>query len=163
MKLALFQNSAPFDILDQRLALSFDATHEAYYPEGFANSAITETVSITNPGQAPVQFELWARYETGQRDQLLRSGTLVPGAWAEVAISDPANPSGILVRPNAPFALVLKSDGELSATLRHDEKGPIVAALQHFNRRGLLGAFLAHGIPGGTISPLNSVLVVPQG
>jgi hypothetical protein len=110
------------EALEQRLALSLGANaQEIYYPDGFANSTITETVSITNPGMATVQYELWARYEVGQRDQLIRAGSITPGGWTDVEISDPANPAAIAVRANTPFAFVLKSDGQLSAALRHDD------------------------------------------
>ena len=110
--------------LEPRLALALGAgAQEMYYPDGFANSAITETVSITNAGMATVQYELWARYETGQRDQLIRSGSVAAGGWEDVAISDPAAPTAIAVRPNTPFSFVLKSDGQLTASLRHDDFG----------------------------------------
>ncbi|MBX3376716.1 MAG: hypothetical protein KF678_06905 [Phycisphaeraceae bacterium] len=110
--------------LESRVALSVgDGMQEIYYPDGFANASITETVSINNPGMTTVQYELWARYETGQRDQLIRSGSLAPGAWADVAISDPDNPGAIAVRPDTPFAFVLRSSGQVTAALRHDDWG----------------------------------------
>jgi hypothetical protein len=112
------------EALEPRLALSLGANaQEIYSPDGFANGAITETVSISNPDMLTVQYELWARYETGQRDQLIRAGTIAPGGWDDVSISDPANPSAIAVRPDTPYALVLKSDGQLTAALRHDDFG----------------------------------------
>jgi len=72
---------------------------------------------------ATVQYELWARDETGQRDQLIRSGSVAAGGWEDVAISDPAAPTAIAVRPNTPFSFVLKSDVQLTASLRHDDFG----------------------------------------
>jgi hypothetical protein len=80
-------------------------------------------VSITNPDMLTVQYELWARYETGQRDQLIRAGTIAPGGWEDVSVSDPASPESMVVRPDSPFSFVLKSTGRLTAALRHDDFG----------------------------------------
>lgn len=121
-------NPAHVESLEPRLALALGSgAQELYYPEGFANGHIVETVSIFNPGMATVEFELWARYETGQRDQLIRSGTINPGEWAGVLVSDPADPAAIAVRPDAPFSFVLRSDGELNAMLQHDDFGASAA------------------------------------
>jgi hypothetical protein len=132
MKLVLFQNAAPFEISEQRLARDFDATHEIYYPELTAEHGALESVSMVNRTTSPVRFELWARYAAGGQDQLLHAGEVPPGAWKSLAIADTDGP---LVTPGVPFALILKSDGPLAATLRHDEAAvlapshPVLTAL----------------------------------
>lgn len=124
MRLLDSEQALILETLEPRLALSLGASaQEIYFPDGFANSRITETVSISNPDMLTVEYELWARYETGARDQLIRAGSIVPGGWADVSIADPANPSAIAVRSDTPFSFVLKSNGRLAATLRHDDFG----------------------------------------
>jgi hypothetical protein len=112
MKFALFQNAAPFEISDLRLARGFDATHESYYPEVVADGS-SESVSVINREARTVQFELWAVARAGRHERLLHRGSIAPGAWRRLSVVDRSACSS--------FALVLKSDGPLSATFRLDD------------------------------------------
>lgn len=120
----------PFDVmeaLEPRIVLSGgDLTFALYSPEGFAHDSVTEVVTISNSEDVAADFQLLARYETGERDQLLAEGTLAPGEIREITIASAGDPDGRLVRKATPFALELCSDGELSATLRHDDFGGVI-------------------------------------
>lgn len=107
-----------FDALEPRALL--DALSFALYsPEGFASDQINEFVPITNPNGQAAQYELWARYETGQRDQLIASGTIAAFSRGGVTISDSQNPGATVVRKDTPYALELLSSLPLTATLSH--------------------------------------------
>lgn len=117
------------ETLESRILLSGHDTlvNELFYPEGFAHEGITEVVSIANPGFADAAYELWARYEAGVRDQLLSSGSLNAGERLELDISTAGAPDAMLVRSGVPYAFELRSDGNLAATLKHDDFGGATA------------------------------------
>ena len=111
-------NASGFDALEARALL--DALNFTLYsPEGFASDLINEFVPITNPNNQAAEYELWARYETGERDQLVASGTIAALSRGGVTISDSQNPSATVVRKNTPYALELQSSLPLTATLSH--------------------------------------------
>lgn len=117
------------ETLETRILLSGHdgLVNELFYPEGFAHEGITEVVSITNPSATDAAYELWARYEAGVRDQLLSSGTLGVGERLELDISTAGAPETMLVRSGEPYAFELRSDGQLAATLKHDDFGGATA------------------------------------
>lgn len=110
------------EALEPRVLLSHLPV-EVYYPEGFAHDNVTEMVSVHNPGAVAATFELWARYEVGERDQLLASGVLGPQEQTEIMLAEAGEPGSRLVRKSTPFALELESDQPLTASLRHDDFG----------------------------------------
>jgi hypothetical protein len=110
--------------LEPRVLLaSSPLTFEAYYPEGYANNTINEYVPITNHGEVEVEYELHARYEWGERDQLISSGRIAPHSRGGVTISEAGRADDRLVRDDVPYALVLKSTAPLSATISHYDFG----------------------------------------
>lgn len=114
------RTSTLFEPLEPR-ALLAALTEHLYYPEGFANSRIKETVSLSGFESTDTEYEIWAHYETGQRDQLLKSGIVHGRIREDIRISDPVEPGAILVRENTPYALEIRSSAKLEATLRHDD------------------------------------------
>lgn len=113
--------------LEARVLLAADGLDFSIYSaEGFVHDEVTEVVTIANGEDVAAAFELTARYETGARDQVLASGSLAPGEIREIVIASAEDPGARLVRKATPFALELCSDGELSATLRHDDFGGVI-------------------------------------
>jgi hypothetical protein len=111
-------SASGMDALEARTLL--DALNFAIYsPEGFASDQINEFVPIVNPNNQAAEYELWARYETGERDQLIASGTIAALSRGGVTISDSQNPGATVVRKNTPYALELLSSLPLTATLSH--------------------------------------------
>lgn len=113
---------ACLDQLEPRVLLSHTngLDHTVFYPEGFVHDNISEAVIISNPTASDSPYELWARYEVGQRDQLLASGVLEAGRREDITLATEGGAIR-LVRSNTPFALELKSNHSLVATLRHDD------------------------------------------
>ncbi|HYE01840.1 MAG TPA: hypothetical protein VD963_01260 [Phycisphaerales bacterium] len=111
--------------LEGRLLLGADPLpFTYYYPEGFSHDQINEFVSISNPNESAVSFELHARYETGVRDALIESGTIGAGSRGGVTVN-----RGTLerkVRPDTPYAFVLKSSAPVGALLAHYDFGTAV-------------------------------------
>lgn len=107
-----------FDALEAR-ALLDGLSFSIYSPEGFASDQINEFVPIANPNNQPAQYELWARYETGERDQLIATGTIAANSRGGVTVSDSRNPGATVVRKNTPYALELRSSLPVTATLSH--------------------------------------------
>lgn len=108
-----------FEALEGRQLLSGDLPFVQYYPEGFASGRVSEFVPMTNPNDAPAAYELWARYETGERDQLISRGEIEPGSRGGVTVTDARAPGSMLVRRGTPYALELRSSAPISATLSH--------------------------------------------
>ena len=114
-----------FEALEPRVLLSHAALDtQVFYPEGFAHAGVTEVVSISNLGAEAVEFELVARYEIGERDQVLASGVLNANGSRDITIADMGV---LLVRPDEPYALELRSEARLGAVLRHDDFGGAAA------------------------------------
>ncbi len=119
--------SSAFEALEARRVLAGNPlTFEAYYPEGYSNNTINEYVPMTNHGEVEVEFELHARYEFGQRDQLISSGRIAAHSRGGVTISEAGRQEDRLVRDDVPYALVLKSSGPLSATMSHYDFGTAI-------------------------------------
>jgi hypothetical protein len=115
-----------FENLEPRQLMAAAMAYEAWYPEGFAADYINEYVPITNHNGFEVEYELHARYEDGERDQLISSGRIAPSSRDGVTISTKDRPEVTRVRKNSPYALVLKSTAPLSATLSHYDFGVAV-------------------------------------
>ncbi|MEL7474317.1 MAG: hypothetical protein AAGK04_13445, partial [Planctomycetota bacterium] len=98
-------------------------THFLYYPEGFTSPTINAFVSIANANEFDVSYTVIARYETGERDQILRTGSLAAGQRGGLDLSRGTDGSPVNLRPGAPFSIEIQSDGPLGATLAHYDFG----------------------------------------
>ena len=112
--------------LERRALLDASLPFTAYYPEGFVHDGISEFVPITNSGDTEVQYELHARYETGERDQLVAAGTIAPHSRGGVTLNTAGDPASRLVRPDAPYALELRASGPVGATMSHYDFGTAI-------------------------------------
>jgi len=114
------------EALEPRRLLNADLPFTYYYPEGYVHDGISEFVPITNTGDTEVRYELHARYEVGERDQLLAEGVIAPGTRGGVTINRAGSPSERLARPDTPYALVLRTSGPVGATMSHYDFGTAV-------------------------------------
>jgi hypothetical protein len=109
------------------LALPTTAWTRSFFPEGFRGTRnINEYVPFTNDNPFPVEYRVVLRYESGQRDQVIATGTIP--AFTRAA---PNNPWGVTTsernnfslpgRVGVPYAIELQSSAPLAAMLvRYD-------------------------------------------
>lgn len=100
--------------------------YRSYYPEGFASPFIYTFVPMLNPHDQPTRVFAIARYETGQRDQVLADFVIAPQSRGGITLNTPemydigfGNPGGSLVRPLEPYAIELRSERPIAATFSH--------------------------------------------
>lgn len=137
-----------FEALEPRMLLSGSSTlsEAIYMPEGFSAPSVVEVVEVASGlDSGSTEWELWAHYERdGEGDEIVRiaQGTLDARQTQQIAVWGPvertyssAEPSfARLVRPNEPYALVLRSDSEdTTALLRHSDFGARTA--QYFTNQ----------------------------
>ena len=95
-------------------------THFLYFPEGFAGSNIDEFVPMVNTNGFDVDFEIYARYETGANPNTpIYTGTIGANSRGGVTIATRNNLAGALVRIGVPYALEIRSTAKLGATFSH--------------------------------------------
>jgi hypothetical protein len=95
-------------------------THFLYFPEGFAGASINEYVPMVNPNSFPVDFQVFARYETGANDPTpIYTGTIPANTRRGITISERGNLGAALVRVGVPYSLEIRSTGEIGATFSH--------------------------------------------
>lgn len=91
-------------------------THTVYMPEGFRSDRSVETLSLHNPNSGTANYQVIARYENGQRDQVVTAGSINSNTSLEIRISD-FNDTGLdLVRQGTPYALIVESALSTSVT-----------------------------------------------
>jgi hypothetical protein len=99
------------------------ATHVLYFPEGYSAATISEFIALANPGPHTVNYTITARYEWGDRDQVIESGSIAAWSRGGVTIVTRGRPEESLVRLGVPYALEITSDGPLAASLSHYDFG----------------------------------------
>jgi len=101
------------------LAAPPEFTNRIFFPEGYRSSSVNEYVPMVNTNDFAVSYELWARYDRGERDQLIHSGVIGANARGGVAIAERSKPDVNLVRRNTPYALEIRSTAPIAAMLSH--------------------------------------------
>jgi hypothetical protein len=102
------------------VAFGVDFQYRIFYPEGWRNdSTINEYVPMVNPNGFDVQYRVVARYETGERDEVIAEGTIPARSRGGITVSEYANPGNAVVRLNAGYALEIQSTAYIGATLSH--------------------------------------------
>jgi hypothetical protein len=118
------QGTLPRGFVDP-IPVEFDQWTRAFYPEGWRNIAnVNEHIPLVNPHPFPVSYRVVARYETGERDQVVFEGVLAPFSRGGVstALRGDANP--LLTRPNEAYAIEVQSSNVLGAMMvRYDTFG----------------------------------------
>lgn len=103
-------------------------THQKFYPEGFANNAISEFVSITNPNDFDVTFSITLRYEDPglpvEESVVVMNRVVGAGLRNGETISDkgylaPDLLNGGTIIKNTPYAIIVSSDGPLAVSMSH--------------------------------------------
>ncbi|MFG0325924.1 MAG: S8 family serine peptidase [Phycisphaerales bacterium JB037] len=95
--------------------------YRVYYPEGFANENTSTFVPIANPNSQETRVVVIARYETGDRDEVIGDFTIAPNARSGLTITTPdlfaAGQS--LVRGLTPYSVEVRSELPVAASFSH--------------------------------------------
>lgn len=100
--------------------------YSLYYPEGYANSRISEFLPLVNPHDEAARVVVTARYEdTSIAPAVLFDGTVAANARGGITITTPSlyGANTLLVRKDTPYALEIKSTLPIGATLSHYDFG----------------------------------------
>lgn len=92
--------------------------YRVYYPEGFFGDNIYTFVPISNPNNQPARVIVIARYELGDRDQLVQELNIPANSRSGITVKTP-DILPLAGRANAPFALEIRSDRPVGATFSH--------------------------------------------
>jgi len=108
-------------------------THYLYYPEGFSGATIDEFIPMVNPNDFDVEYTIIARYEVGERDQVLATGVIKAKSRGGITVSTKSGENPHNVRIGVPYAIEIQSTGQLGATLSHYDFG--VTTGENFTER----------------------------
>lgn len=78
-------------------------------PEGYRSSGTVETLDISNPNNGVATYQVIARYETGERDVVIASGSLGADSKTQIRLSDLTDVGLTLLRQDTPYSLVIES------------------------------------------------------
>lgn len=99
-------------------------TQGVYFPEGFRSANVVERVDLVNVDTGTANhFQILVRYESGERDQIVATGVLQPGARRTIKIVDANLANFDLVRSGVGFAFEIRSTRTLAASLNHRDFG----------------------------------------
>ena len=97
-----------------------------YYPAGFSSPFIYSFVPMTNPHDLPTRVVVIARYETGERDDVIADFTIPAQARGGITTNTPdsfatgfGNPGGSMVRPLEPYALEIRAERPIAANFSY--------------------------------------------
>ncbi len=85
------------------------------FPEGHATPTSAEAIELSNPNSASATYQIIAHYETGQREVVLRSGTIAANTSLVIPLSANGGTTG-LVRLNTPYSLEVQTSLPTSVT-----------------------------------------------
>ena len=99
-------------------------TEAVYFPEGFRGSTIIERVDLVNPDRFnSARYQIIVRYESGERDAVISTGTLLANQRRSIKISDFNIPSLDLVREGVGYAIEVRATRQVAAALDHQDTG----------------------------------------
>ncbi|MBK9188185.1 MAG: peptidylprolyl isomerase [Phycisphaerales bacterium] len=84
-------------------------SHKVMYPDGFRSNRTTETLELVNPNSTTATYQVIARYETGERDQIISAGTINANTTMTIRLSDAEDSGLTIMRLNTPYSLVVES------------------------------------------------------
>jgi len=102
--------------------------YQLYYPEGYAGPSTTTFIPVVNPNATSTRVVIIARYQSGDRDQVIFDQVLEPNARGGFELTSPTryenrvnNAAGpkSRVRIDTPYALELRSEQPVAATFSH--------------------------------------------
>lgn len=99
-------------------------SQSVYFPDGYRSGNSTESVEIVNldPNASSV-YQVIARFESGQRDQVIDSGILTPGARTSVQVAKAQVASINRVRGGAPYAIEVRATQSVAASINRTDFG----------------------------------------
>ncbi|GJQ28665.1 MAG: hypothetical protein HBSAPP03_05490 [Phycisphaerae bacterium] len=95
--------------------------YRVFYPEGISNNGTDEFLPIANPNAQAVRVVIIARYEWGERDQVLFDRVVGPNERTGITLTTRTQYANntAMVRPNVPYAIEVRSDKPVAATSSH--------------------------------------------
>ena len=95
--------------------------YRVFYPEGFFGDNIFTFVPIANPNNQATRVVVIARYEVGERDQILGELDIAANSRSGLTLVDPElfSSGNTLIRQNAPYAIEVRSERPVSAVFSH--------------------------------------------
>ncbi len=146
--------TAPGDDNDEAATLPY----RVYYPEGFANGKTSTFVPILNPHGVSNRVQVIARYEFGDRDQIISEETIPAGQRGGITITTPAlfAAGDQLVRTRTPYAIEIRSQLPVAANFSHYDlflltDGPAAVGEAFTNRLDTVFTF-GDATKGGNVS-----------
>jgi len=102
------------------------------FPEGSRGAATTERLDIMNEDLDTNAnnlnfFQIIIRYESGERDQVLYTGSLLPGRRFSFKVNDVNIPGFNLVRSGVGYAFDVRSTRKMAVSLDHRDTGVTLA------------------------------------
>ena len=131
------------------------------FPEGFRSSTTIERLDLLNLDTVNTNlFQVIVRYETGDRDSVIFTGSIAPHARFSLKINDFNAPSYNLVRSNVGYSFEIRSTRALSANLNHRDASTTIAESFQMLPRIITGQLQAWNLSGGERGTLYRNYVV---
>lgn len=99
------------------------ALYHYYYPAGYSTPTIEEFVPMVNPNDFDVTYSVFAHYETGEKTDLLSSGTIKANSRGGITVTSARIPGSSLTRQFVPYAFEVVASGPIGANLGHYDFG----------------------------------------
>lgn len=99
------------------------ALYHYYYPAGYSTPTIEEFVPMVNPNDFEVSYSVFAHYETGEKTDLLSSGTIKANSRGGITVTSARIPGSSLTRQFVPYAFEVVASGPIGANLGHYDFG----------------------------------------
>ena len=82
-------------------------SQQVVMPEGFRSTSTTESVELVNPNSVSAAYQVIVHYEWGNRETVISSGTLSPGATTRLRLSDASDSAVNTVRTGTPYSVTV--------------------------------------------------------
>lgn len=136
-------------------------TQQFVFPEGFRSATTTERLDIVNLDLGNTNlYQVIVRYESGQRDAVIFSGTLAAGARTSLKVNDKTIPSLNLVRSNVGYTFEVRSTRALGVSLNHQDNGVTLGEQFLILPRIITPQLKAWNLPGDEKSSLTKNYVI---
>jgi cyclophilin family peptidyl-prolyl cis-trans isomerase len=136
-------------------------TQQYVFPEGFRSATTTERLDLVNLdlGNANL-YQVIVRYESGQRDAVIFTGTLSPGARTSLKVNDKTLPGLNLVRSNVGYSFEVRTTRAMGVSLNHQDNGVTLGEQFLILPRIITPQLNAWNLPGNEKSSLTKNYVI---
>jgi cyclophilin family peptidyl-prolyl cis-trans isomerase len=94
------------------------------YPEGMRTATSTESIDLVNQDLSNTNyFQIIVHYESGDRDAVIFTGSMQPGARFTLKVNDAAQQNLNLVRTGVGYSIDILATKHLGATFNHTDNG----------------------------------------